>query len=121
MKINIWTEIIASLAGMLTIIAYIPQTYKVYITNKTDDLDIATFILLLIIKMLWLIWGILLKSYIIILFAILQFFIVGYIVNKIYINNNLNKYKHYNSKYHYYNKNNYYNYNNLHKKNDYLF
>ena len=114
MKINIWTEIIATLAGMLTIIAYIPQTYKVYITNKTDDLDISTFILLLIIKTLWFIWGILLGSYTIILFAILQFFIVGYIVNKIYINNNLNKYKHYHNHNH-----NYYN-NHEHKKNDYL-
>jgi len=101
LKYTILAEFIASLAGMLSIIAYIPQTYKVYLTNQTDDLDINTFILLLIIKFLWIIWGFIIGSISIILFGIIQMSIVSYIVLKINKNSDKNVYyhKHYNDNY----------------------
>ncbi len=94
-------EFIASLAGLLSIIAYIPQTYKVYLTNKTDDLDINTFALLLVIKFLWIIWGFLIGSISVILFGVLQISIVSYIVLKINKNSDKNIYyhKHYHNNY----------------------
>lgn len=93
-KYTYLTEFIASLAGLLSIIAYIPQTYKVYLTNQTDDLDINTFALLLIIKFLWIIWGFLIGSMSIILFGVLQISIVSYIVLKINKNSDKNIYYH---------------------------
>lgn len=101
LKHNILAEFIASLAGLLSIIAYIPQTYKVYLTNKTQDLDINTFVLLLIINLIWIMWGTIMRSLAIILFGILQFIIIGYIVLKIYKNsdNNFYYHKHYHDNY----------------------
>jgi len=92
---------IASLAGLLSIIAYIPQTYKIYLTNQTDDLDINTFALLLVIKFLWIAWGFLIGSISVILFGILQMSMVFYIVLKINKNsdNNIYYHKHYHDNY----------------------
>ena len=86
MKNNIYAEIIATIAGILSTIAFIPQAYKIYITNQTEDLDFFTFLLLLIIYFLWVIWGILLDSYSIIIFSIIQLFLILYITMKIYKN-----------------------------------
>ena len=100
-KYSILAEFIASLAGLLSIIAYIPQTYKVYLTNQTEDLDINTFGLLLVIKFLWIIWGFLIGSISVILFGVLQMSIVSYIVLKINKNfdNNIYYHKHYYNNY----------------------
>lgn len=102
------TELIASLAGMLSIIAYIPQTYKVYLTNQTDDLDINTFILLVVIHFLWIIWGFLISCISVIIFGIIQMIIVSYLVLKINKNSNIYTY------YHKHDRNNYLNINNKH-------
>jgi MtN3 and saliva related transmembrane protein len=88
MENNIYAEIIATIAGMLSTMAFIPQAYKIFITNETDDLDFFTFLLLSIIYFLWVIWGILLNSYSIIIFSIIQLFLILYINIKIYKNFN---------------------------------
>ena len=88
MENNIYAEIIATIAGLLSTMAFIPQAYKIFITNETDDLDFFTFLLLVIIYFLWVIWGILLNSYSIIIFSIIQLFLVLYITMKIYKNLN---------------------------------
>ena len=49
MENNIYAEIIATIAGFLSTMAFIPQAYKIFITNETDDLDFFTFLLLAII------------------------------------------------------------------------
>tara|TARA_Y100000389_G_scaffold13821_1_gene12274 strand:- start:9362 stop:9697 length:336 start_codon:yes stop_codon:yes gene_type:complete len=90
----ILAEILATIAGMLSLIAYIPQTYKVYLTNQTDDLEINTFFLLFIIQLIWALWGALLGSMSIITFSILQIIFIGYIILKIYKNNKDNKHIH---------------------------
>tara|TARA_Y100000389_G_scaffold26601_1_gene22841 strand:+ start:1890 stop:2195 length:306 start_codon:yes stop_codon:yes gene_type:complete len=96
MENTIYAEIIATIAGILSTIAFIPQAYKIFITNQTDDLDIFTFMLLFIIYFLWIIWGMLLNSYSIIIFSFIQLFLILYITMKIYKNFNGDIEKHYN-------------------------
>lgn len=96
MENNIYAEIIATIAGILSTMAFIPQAYKIFITNETDDLDIFTFMLLSIIYFLWIIWGMLLNSYSIIIFSFIQLFLILYITMKIYKNFNGDIEKHYN-------------------------
>jgi len=88
MENNIYAEIIATIAGILSTMAFIPQAYKIFITNETNDLDIFTFMLLSIIYLLWIIWGMLLNSYSIIIFSFIQLFLILYITMKIYKNFN---------------------------------
>tara|TARA_B110000444_G_scaffold171757_1_gene160507 strand:- start:437 stop:736 length:300 start_codon:yes stop_codon:yes gene_type:complete len=90
MENNFYAEIIAMIASILSTMAFIPQAYKIFITNKTDDLDFFTFLLLSVIYFLWIIWGILLNSYSIIIFSFIQLFFILYIVMKIYKNFNGN-------------------------------
>lgn len=86
-KKSVLAEIIATMAGMLSLIAYAPQTYRVYLTNQTNDLEINTFIIIFITLILWCLWGALLGSISIIAFAMLQLCFVGYIILKTYKNN----------------------------------
>ena len=69
MENNIYAEIIATIAGILSTMAFIPQAYKIFITDKTEDLDFFTFVLLSIIFFLWIVWGILINSHSIIIFS----------------------------------------------------
>ena len=96
MKNTIYAEIIATIAGILSTIAFIPQAYKIFKTNQTDDLDIYSYILIIIIYFLWIIWGMLLNSYSIIIFSFIQLFLILYITMKIYKNFNGDIEKHYN-------------------------
>tara|TARA_B110000444_G_scaffold172015_1_gene160801 strand:- start:441 stop:737 length:297 start_codon:yes stop_codon:yes gene_type:complete len=86
MENNIYAEIIATIAGILSTMAFIPQAYKIFITNQTDDLDFFSFTLLSVIYFLWVIWGLLLNSYSIIIFSFIQLFLILYINMKIYKN-----------------------------------
>ena len=86
MENNVYAEIIATIAGILSTMAFIPQAYKIFITNQTEDLDFFTFGLLSVIYFLWVIWGLLLNSYSIIIFSFIQLFLILYINMKIYKN-----------------------------------
>lgn len=86
MENNIYAEIIATIAGILSTMAFIPQAYKIFITNETEDLDFFTFTLLSVIYFLWVIWGLLLNSYSIIIFSFIQLFLILYINMTIYKN-----------------------------------
>ena len=88
MENNVYAEIIATIAGILSTMAFIPQAYKIFITNQTDDLDFFSFTLLSVIYLLWVIWGLLLNSYSIIIFSFIQLFLILYINMKIYKNLN---------------------------------
>jgi len=88
MENNVYAEIIATIAGILSTMAFIPQAYKIFITNQTDDLDFFSFTLLSVIYFLWVIWGLLLNSYSIIIFSFIQLFLILYINMKIYKNLN---------------------------------
>ncbi len=61
---KIYADIVASLAIILSTLAFIPQAYKIYLSNMTNDLDFYTFEVLSIISFLWILWGILINKYI---------------------------------------------------------
>ena len=88
---KIKADIVASAAIILSTLAFIPQAYKIYINNMTNDLDFYTFELLSVISFLWILWGILINKYTfnnftIIFFSLIQFILVVYITIKIYKN-----------------------------------
>jgi uncharacterized protein with PQ loop repeat len=89
---KIYADAIASIAIILSTFAFIPQAYKIYLFNMTNDLDFYTFELLSLISFLWILWGIMINKYTfnnftIIIFSLIQFILVVYITIKIYKNN----------------------------------
>lgn len=55
-------DLIGYVATVLTIAAFIPQTYKAVKTRRTKDLSLATYATLIITGTLWTIYGIGLKD-----------------------------------------------------------
>ncbi len=76
-------EIIGFLAALLTTIAFIPQVLKIYHTNHTADLSLATFLMFTTGVLFWLIYGIYLVSYPMILANTITFILALYILIKI--------------------------------------
>lgn len=75
-------ELIGYLAALLTTIAFIPQAYKVFKTNQTNDLSLSLFIIFSIGVFLWLIYGILLESIPMTLANSITLFLTLYILYK---------------------------------------
>lgn len=71
------------LAGFLTTIAFVPQVIKVYKTNKTQDLSILTFSTFTLGVLCWLVYGLYLNSYPMIIANIVTFVLAMYIFIKI--------------------------------------
>jgi len=55
-------EIIGYLAAFFTTVAFIPQVYKIFKTNQTEDISLALFVTFCLGVVLWLVYGILLSS-----------------------------------------------------------
>lgn len=51
------------ISGILTTIAFIPQVLKVWVTRKTDDISLLMFIIFITGIIGWLIYGILIVNY----------------------------------------------------------
>ena len=56
-------NIIGYLAAICTTVAFVPQVIKVYETGKTDGISLYMYIIFVIGILLWLIYGIMIKSY----------------------------------------------------------
>ena len=56
-------ESIGLLAGFLGAFAWFPQIYKIWFLNRADGISLPTFIIISIALTLWLIYGILIKSF----------------------------------------------------------
>ena len=76
-------ETIGFIAAFLTTIAFVPQVYKVYKLNKTEDLSLITFTLFTTGVFLWLVYGFYLKNYPMILANAITFLLALYILIKI--------------------------------------
>ena len=50
-------EIIGIIAGILTLVGYLPQTLKTIVTRKTKDLSLPTFIIIGSSASLWVVYG----------------------------------------------------------------
>ena len=59
---EMWIEAIGLLAGVLGIIAWIPQIREVWIHKRHDGISIATFSVVTVALGLWLIYGVLVDS-----------------------------------------------------------
>lgn len=65
MKKMVCKNIIGATAGMLTVVCFIPQTYKVMTTGIVEGLALMTFIILLVEVILWSMYGYMDKNWII--------------------------------------------------------
>ena len=59
---EMWIEAIGLFAGVLGIIAWIPQIREVWIHKRHDGISIATFSVVTVALGLWLVYGILVDS-----------------------------------------------------------
>ena len=55
-------EIIGLVAGFLTTLAFVPQVYKVWKTKSTESLSLPMYLIFFTGVILWLIYGLHLKS-----------------------------------------------------------
>lgn len=56
-------QILGFISGILTTIAFIPQVLKVWVTRKTEDISLLMFIIFITGIIGWLIYGILIVNY----------------------------------------------------------
>ena len=59
---EIWIEAIGLFAGVLGIIAWVPQIREVWVNKRHDGISLATFSIVTIALGLWLLYGILIDS-----------------------------------------------------------
>ena len=58
----LWIELIGLFAGMLGVVAWIPQIKEVWVLKKHDGISIPTFGLVATALVAWLIYGFLVRS-----------------------------------------------------------
>ena len=59
----VYVEILGYVAGILTVFAFLPQVIKIWKTKSTKDISLATFIILIVGAVLWLVYAVLIKSF----------------------------------------------------------
>ena len=57
-----WIESIGIIAGILGIIAWLPQIYRIWIEKRADGISVSTFTVIACALVLWLIYGVLVNS-----------------------------------------------------------
>ena len=55
-------EIIGALAGVLTVVGFVPQAIKTIRSRKTSDLSLLTYLILTTSGTLWAIYGFMINS-----------------------------------------------------------
>lgn len=83
-------EYIGLLAGLLSTCAFLPQVIKAIKTKKTNDISLTTNIILLIAIILWFIYGIFINSISLIIFNFIQTIIICILIYNIIKYNNIN-------------------------------
>tara|TARA_B100000029_G_C16742930_1_gene655146 strand:- start:92 stop:379 length:288 start_codon:yes stop_codon:yes gene_type:complete len=56
-------EIIGLIAGFLGIIAWVPQIYRIWFKKRADGISLPTFLVITTALILWLIYGIMINSF----------------------------------------------------------
>ena len=74
---EMWIEAIGLFAGVLGIIAWIPQIREVWIHKRHDGISIATFSVVTVALGLWLVYGILVDSIAMIVANIMTLGVIG--------------------------------------------
>ncbi|WP_368031475.1 SemiSWEET family sugar transporter [Arcobacter sp. s6] len=75
-------ELVGSLAAFLTTVAFVPQAYKIYKTNQTKDLSLSLFLIFSSGVFMWLIYGIMIKDFPIMIANTITLFLSLYILYK---------------------------------------
>tara|TARA_Y100001970_G_C14174779_1_gene826308 strand:+ start:1519 stop:1806 length:288 start_codon:yes stop_codon:yes gene_type:complete len=57
-----YEEFIGLLAGLLGMVAWIPQIYRIWIKKKADGISLPTFSIISLALILWLVYGIIIRS-----------------------------------------------------------
>ena len=73
-------ELIGYIAAILGIFSFLPQAYDIWKTKNTKSISLLTFSLIVVIALLWIIYGLLLFAAPILLVNIVVFFVALYIV-----------------------------------------
>jgi MtN3 and saliva related transmembrane protein len=81
-------NIIGYSAAICTTIAFIPQVIKVAETGKTDGISLYMYIIFVIGILLWLIYGVMIKSYEVMFANIITMPLAIYILCHVIKNNN---------------------------------
>ena len=74
------TDLFGYLAAIGTTGAFIPQAMKVFKTKKTEDLSLGAFLLLCLGILLWIIYGVLVQAFPLIIANCLTFIMTSYIL-----------------------------------------
>ncbi len=57
-----WIEAIGLLAGLLGIVAWVPQIREVWVHQRHEGISLSTFSVVTVALVLWLIYGVLIRS-----------------------------------------------------------
>lgn len=71
-----WIESIGIIAGILGIVAWIPQIYRIWIKKRADGISVPTFIVIAFALILWLIYGVLVDSIALIISNIMTLIVI---------------------------------------------
>jgi len=77
---NISIELVGITAAILTTSSFVPQVYKTWKSKNVDGISLTMFLTLFIGILIWLIYGILISSFSIILANIVSGLLVGALV-----------------------------------------
>ena len=71
-----WIESIGIIAGILGIVAWIPQIHRIWIEKRADGISVPTFIVIAFALILWLIYGVLVDSIALIISNIMTLIVI---------------------------------------------
>jgi len=77
------TELFGYIAATLTTISFLPQVIKIYKTNNINGLSLKMYLLFFIGVLFWLIYGIMLGQYPIVIANFITLILSGFILFKI--------------------------------------
>lgn len=75
-----WIDILGMLAGIATTSGFLPQAWKVYKTKKTTDLSLGMYSFFTAGVFLWIVYGVFIGSFPIILFNAITFLLALYVL-----------------------------------------
>ncbi len=76
----IFVEMVGILAAIGTTSSFIPQAYRVFKTKKTEDLSLGMFLLFCGGTIFWIIYGVLIRSFPVVLANCVTFIMAFYIL-----------------------------------------
>ena len=77
----LWIESIGIIAGILGIVAWLPQIHRIWIQKRADGISVPTFIVIAFALVLWLIYGVLVNSIALIISNIMTLVVIITVLN----------------------------------------